>query len=300
MKKNITMIHGITACVIAAMCIAILCVTVFRDGQIVKADEGIDIIPYTREEGSGTRGAFVEMTGLENSNWLGELEDTTKEEIGVLGSSEEMMIQVSHTENGLGYVSYAVEKNSDLVKAVKVDGVEPTIDNMKNGSYPLMRDFRLVYNGKLTDIEKDFLQYIKSEGQGYISDYCVPAREKGIFLPNGAEGELAISGSTSMTPMMEELAQQYMEVNPQAKVTVQSSDSEAGMMDVLKGSVNFGMVSRELKSYEDALLSSERIGRDAIAIIVHPDNEVEDISVSQLKKIYDGSLTSWEYLNVYR
>ncbi|MDD3401932.1 MAG: substrate-binding domain-containing protein [Hespellia sp.] len=217
----------------------------------------------------------------------------------MIGSSEEMIIQVSNTKNGLGYVSYAVAKNSSRIKMLKVNGVEPTIAHVKNESYPLIRPFQLVYQGKLSDIEKDFLQFVKSEGQGYIAGYCVPVRNQGIYLPNGAVGRLDISGSTSMTPMLEELAERYMLVNPNAEVRVKSSDSESGMMDVIAGNSNLGMVSRELKSYEKELLTTERIGRDAIAIIVNPENDVEDVSVSQLKKIYNGSIRSWEYLNVY-
>ncbi|MDD3362464.1 MAG: substrate-binding domain-containing protein [Hespellia sp.] len=299
MKKRVTWVDGITMLLLAVMCATIIGAAVLCGGCTVKADSGTDIIPYTREDGSGTRGAFISMTGLEKRNFLGELMDDTAEDIAVIGSSEEMMIQVANTQNGLGYVSYAVAKDSDAVKMLKVDGVLPTIDHIKNETYPLIRTFQLVYQGPLTDIEKDFLQYVKSEGQGYIAEYCVPARNEGIFLPNGAVGKLVVSGSTSMTPMMRALAEGYMQANPNAKVEVKSSDSEAGMMDVLDGSSNFGMVSRDLKSYEKTLLDSERVGRDAIAIIVNQENEVDGVSTSQLKKIYNGSLTSWEYLNVY-
>ncbi len=128
MKKRVTRVDGITMLLLAAMCATIIGTAVLCGGRTVKADSGTDIIPYTREDGSGTRGAFISMTGLEERNFLGELMDDTAEDIAVIGSSEEMMIQVANTQNGLGYVSYAVAKDSDAVKMLKVDGVLPTID----------------------------------------------------------------------------------------------------------------------------------------------------------------------------
>lgn len=299
MKKKITLIDGITMFVLMAMCIAVIVSAFLVEARVVKADEGTDIIPYTREVGSGTRGAFISMTDLANVNFWGKVTDATSEDIAIIGSSEEMIQQVANTPNSLGYVSYAVEKDSQMVKTLKVNGVEPTIENIKNEAYPLVRTFQLVYQGERSELQKDFLQYVKSEGQGYIEQYCVPARNQGIYLPNGAEGSLKISGSTSMTPMMQVLAAGYMEANPKAHVEVVSSDSESGMRDVLKGDSDFGMMSRDLKDYEETVLSSERIGRDAIAIIVNNENEEYNITVSQLNKIYKQSLTSWEYLSVY-
>lgn len=278
----------------------ILCVVgvMPEEKQIVKAGNGSNIIPITREEGSGTRGAFIGLTGLEKRNVLGELADSTADDIAVVASSEEMIKQIELTQNGVGYVSYALVKEVDLVKLVSVDGVELTMEHMKNGSYPLTRLFNLVYNGKLTAIEKDFLQYVKSKGQRTISDFCVPVRNEGIYLSNGAAGSLTISGSTSMTPMLRALADDYMTVNKDATVKIVSSDSESGMMDVMAGSSNFGMVSRDLRSYENEILSNETIGKDGIAIIVNRKNELKDISITQLEKIYDKSIVSWEYLSV--
>lgn len=300
MKTKIGTIERIVCFVALVICLSIILTFAFGRINTVKADDGNDIIPITREEGSGTRGSFIALTNLENRNILGELEDETSDKVAVVGSSGEMIQQTALTENGIGYVSYAVAKDNSDVKMLAVEGITPSIENIKNNTYPLTRSFNLVYNGELTDIEKDFLQYVKSEGQGHIADYCVPARNEGIFLPNNAEGTLRISGSTSMSVMVRALAADYMEVNPKAKVEVVTSDSEAGIMDVMEGTSNFGMVSRNLRSYEENVISAERIGKDAIAIIVNPENEVEDITVSQLKRIYDKSMTSWEYLNVYK
>lgn len=296
-----TMRHG--KWIAGLLCFGIitgLATTAFGGIKEVEAREKNRIVPITREVGSGTRSAFVELTDLETLNLFGELEDGTAESVKEVKSSEEMMRNVALIEEGLGYVSYAIAKDFQNVKILEVDGVELSQDTITNESYPLIRPFQLVYRGEMTELQKDFLQYVKSKGQGLIGDYCESVRNEGIFLPRHPAGTLTISGSTSMTPMLEVLAENYMKENEKATVEVQSSDSEAGMMNVVAGKSDFGMVSRELKKYEENVVTAECIGRDGIAVIVNPDNMLNDISVSQIKKVYNREITSWEYMDVYQ
>ncbi|WP_159434625.1 substrate-binding domain-containing protein [Hespellia stercorisuis] len=270
----------------------------------VNADDGKErrnIVAVTREDGSGTRSAFGELTGLVEVDAYGTKTDRTSDQIAVTGSTEEMLRQIELTEDGIGYVSMgASDMESADVKIVNVNGMEPTKENIKNGNYELTRPLQLIYNGKLTDLEYDFLTYLKSAGQGIVADTdYIAARDTGIHLKKNVTGKIAVSGSSSMAPIMQVLAAAYMTENPGAEVQVTTSDSNKGMLDVMEGKSNFGMVSRDLYSYEKAVFQSETIAKDAIVVIVNKKNGLEDITTDQIQGIYTSNIENWEYLEVY-
>lgn len=270
----------------------------------VNADDGKErrnIVAVTREDGSGTRSAFGELTGLVEVDAYGTKTDRTSDQIAVTGSTEEMLRQIELTEDGIGYVSMgASDMESADVKIVNVNGMEPTKENIKNGNYELTRPLQLIYNGKLTDLEYDFLTYLKSAGQGIVADTdYIAARDTGIHLKKNVTGKIAVSGSSSMAPIMQVLAAAYMTENPGAEVQVTTSDSNKGMLDVMEGKSNFGMVSRDLYSYEKAVFQSETIAKDAIVVIVNKKNGLENITTDQIQGIYTGNIENWEYLEVY-
>ncbi|MDD2978528.1 MAG: substrate-binding domain-containing protein [Hespellia sp.] len=288
---------GLAAGVIICICGTILFI---REDHMVYASEVEKIIPITREAGSGTRAAFANLVGLEGTNFLGMAENEIGKDVAVVGSSEEMVHQVELTPDGIGYVSMgALDLEEADVKTLKVDGTAAKKDTILNGCYKLTRPLELIYNADLSDLENDFLSYLKSAGQGVVaSTQYVPVRNEGIHLKKEVTGEITVSGSTSMAPLMQKLAQAYMQENPKVTVTVTSSDSEKGMLDVTQGISNFGMVSREIYGYEKELFESETIAKDAIAIIVNNKNSIEDISLKQLQDIYEEKTESWGFLGI--
>ena len=252
------------------------------------------ITVVSREDGSGTRGAFIELFGVEEKDADDNKVDNTTEEAEITNNTAVMMSTVAGDVDAIGYISLG--SLNDSVKAVKIDGVEATAENIKSGEYKVSRPFNIATNGEVSDVAQDFIDYILSpEGQavieenGYISIDDVKDAES-----TQPEGKVVVAGSSSVTPVMEKLKEAYAEVNPNAEIEIQQSDSTTGMTSAIDGICDIGMASRELKDEElEAGLTSTTIANDGIAIIVNNDNPTDDLSVDQVKSIYVGETTTW-------
>ena len=252
------------------------------------------ITVVSREDGSGTRGAFIELFGVEEKDADGNKVDNTTEEAEITNNTAVMMSTVAGDVDAIGYISLG--SLNDSVKAVKIDGVEATAENIKSGEYKVSRPFNIATKGDVSEVAQDFIDYVLSpEGQavieenGYIS--IDDAKDAESAQP---EGKVVVAGSSSVTPVMEKLKEAYADVNPNAEIEIQQSDSTTGMTSAIDGICDIGMASRELKDEElEAGLTSTTIANDGIAIIVNNDNPVDDLSVDQVKSIYVGETTTW-------
>ena len=236
----------------------------------------------TREEESGTRNVFAEKTGI--------LDETTGKDKAtdqsiVADSNETAYEKTAEDKNAIAYVSSGVELDDNKVKTVTIYGND------------LTRSFYLAYKGELNDVEDDFVRYISTQGQEVVSEKYTAVAKPGSFLSDKAGGEIKIGGSTSATPLVKELADKYMEINPNAKITVTETDSGNGLTGAMEGTYDIGMSSRELKSYENELLTKVEIAKDEVHVIVNKENPIERISIEQLGEIYTGKLTEWAQLN---
>lgn len=248
----------------------------------------------SREEGSGTRGAFVELFGVQE----GDVDNTTSA-AEVTNSTSVMISTVQGNENAIGYISLG--SLSDDVKAVKIDGVEATTENVKSGDYKVSRPFIVCTNGTdLSEIASDFMSYIMStDGQAIVSEEGYIAQDTTTtYTANNLSGSLTVGGSSSVTPLMEKLAEEYQKLNPEVEISVQQSDSTTGATNTIDGVYEIGMCSRELKQEEtDAGLVSTVIATDGIAVIVNTNNAVDDLTVDQVKQIYTGEITDWSEIS---
>ena len=252
------------------------------------------IAVVSREGGSGTRGAFIELMGIEEKDAEGNKNDRTTDEALIANSTNVVMTQVAGNEGGIGYISLGSLDNT--VKAVKVDGTEATVDNVIAGTYKVSRPFNIATKGDISEVAQDFINYIMSaEGQQIINDnkYIPVDSAAAAFTSNNAEGTVVVGGSSSVSPVMEKLAEAYKAVNTNAKVEIQTTDSSSGMKAAIDGTVDIGMASRELKDEEKAELTPTVIAMDGIAVIVNNANPIEDISSEQIKQIYVGEITDW-------
>lgn len=259
-------------------------------------DTSAEITLVSREDGSGTRGAFIEITGVEGKV-DGEKVDQTSEEAMIQNSTNGVMTAVAGDPNGLGYISLG--SLNDTVKALKVNGVAATAEGVKDKTYELARPFNLAWKEDVIgDIGKDLLVFIASpEGQQIINDQGYVGLENGeAYTPANLEGTITVAGSTSVTPLMEALVEAYEGLNPGVSIEIQSTGSSAGMTSAMEGSANIGMASRELKGEEAEALTSEAIAMDGIAVIVNNENPLDDLSLEQIKNIYVGEILTWSDL----
>lgn len=248
----------------------------------------------SREEGSGTRGAFVELFGIEEEV-NGEKVDQTIETAEITNSTSVMLSTVEGNPAAIGYVSLG--SLSDTVKAVNIDGAEPTAENVESGDYKVSRPFIVCTLGDdISDLGKDFMNFIMSkEGQAVVSEegYIAQATETSYTAAN-TSGSLTVGGSSSVTPVMEKLVEAYQELNPEAEISVQQSDSTTGATNTIDGVYEIGMCSRELKpEEEEAGLVPTVIATDGIAVVVNNENEVSNLTSDQVKGIYTGEITDW-------
>ena len=254
-----------------------------------------DITVISREDGSGTRGAFVELVGVEQKNEAGEKVDYTTVEATITNNTSVMMTAVANDEYAIGYISLG--SLNDTVKAVKIDGVEASIENVANGTYAVNRPFNLAINGEVTEAAQDFINYILSaEGQTTIEEagYIMINDGAAAFESNGSEGKVVVAGSSSVTPVMEKLKEAYTEVNTNVTVEINTSDSSTGVSSVLEGTCDLGMASRELKDSEKEAGAAEvTIAKDGIAVIVNNNNPIDDLSKETVKNIYVGDILTW-------
>lgn len=266
-----------------------------KSGNDGEKNDKISVI--SREEGSGTRGAFIELVGIEEKNDQGEKIDNTVDTAVITNSTSVAMTSVSEDEASIGYISLA--SLNDTVKALKIDGVEPTVENIQKGEYPIARNFNLVTGDNLSELGKDFINFILStEGQKTVSENgYIEFTEAGKYEASDAVnegGKITIGGSSSVTPLMEKLAEAYKKINPKVEVMVQQSDSTTGVTSAIDGSVDIGMASRDLKDTEtDQGVKATVIAKDGIAVIVHKDSKQEELTLEQVKDIFTGKITKW-------
>jgi len=259
------------------------------------ADQDITVI--TREDGSGTRGAFIELTGVEEKNDAGEKVDMTTEAAATQNSTNGVMTAVANDETAVGYISLG--SLNDTVKAVTVGDVEANAENVSNGTYTLARPFNIVTNGEATDpVAVDFIAYCMSaDGQALATEEGYIGAEGAEYTSTQPSGSITVGGSSSVSPLMEKLIEAYAAVNPNATIEMLTTDSTTGVTGALDGTYTIGMASRELKEEETAEGAAATVlAMDGIAVVVNPANPIENLTVDQIKSIYVGETTVWSEL----
>ncbi len=254
------------------------------------ADAAITVV--SREDGSGTRGAFTELMGI-----MVDDKDNTVSTAEVTNSTSVMMTTVAGDENAIGYISLG--SLDDSVKAVKVDGVEPTVEDIKNGSYKVARPFEIcIPKDGTSEVAQDFIDYMLSDdGQKIISDEGYISVESGkSYEASGKSGKITLAGSTSVSPVMEKLTEAYKKLNPDVTTEIQQTGSSAGIESATEGACDIGMSSRELKPEELEALQEIQIAMDGICVIVNNNSSVEDLTSDQITKVYTGEITKWSEL----
>lgn len=261
-------------------------------GDDAQSDEGTAsgaITVVSREDGSGTRGAFTELMGIEEDGT-----DNTTSSAQITNSTSVMMTTVEGNPYAIGYISLG--SLNDTVKAVTVDGVEATVENVESGEYTVSRPFLVCTAEDISELGQDFMNFIMSdEGQAIVEEEgYIPRETTGAFTSNGASGDLTVGGSSSVTPVMEKLAEAYEEINTGANVSVQQSDSTSGAENTISGVYEIGMCSRDLTEEEQSKgLTPTTIALDGIAVIVNKENAVDNLTTDQIKQIYTGEITDW-------
>ena len=252
----------------------------------------IDVI--SREDGSGTRGAFIELFGIEEKQG-DEKVDMTTEDASITNSTSVMMTTVAGDENAIGYISLG--SLNDTVKAVKIDGAEASAENVANDTYKVSRPFNIITTDSLSDAAQDFENYImSSDGQQIVEDngYIKVADDAAAYEQSDAEGKVVVAGSSSVTPVMEKLKEAYVAVNPDVEIEVQQSDSTTGMTSAIEGVCDIGMASRDLKDSElEAGLTPTVIAMDGIAVVVNNESPVSELTSENVKDIFTGEITDW-------
>ena len=259
-------------------------------------DASTDISVLSREDGSGTRGAFIELFGIEQKDADGNKVDMTTEEAAITNSTSVMMTSVANDRYALGYISLG--SLDDTVKAVKIDGAAPSVDTVKDGSYKVVRPFNIVVNEEaLTPVDQDFINYILSaDGQAVVTEngYIALDAEE-AFESDMSEGKIVVGGSSSVSPVMEKLIEAYQAINTNAEIELQTTDSTTGVSSTIEGTYNIGMASRDLKDTEEGV-TAIKIADDGIAVIVNNDNPIEELTSEQVLSVYTGETLTWDEL----
>lgn len=282
----------------ALVCLASLSFLTACGGSSDSSSQGSTINVVSREEGSGTRGAFIELFGVQEKNADGEKVDLTTNTAIVTNSTAVMLTTVAGDANAIGYASLG--SLDDTNKILQIDGVDATVENIKNGSYKISRPFNIVTQDGLSDAAKDFIGFIlSSDGQAVVekSGY-IPLDDAPAYTAQTDKGKIVVSGSSSVTPVMEKLKEAYNKINPNVEVEIQQSDSTTGILNAIEGTADIGMASRAL---EDAELSQgvteTVIALDGIGVIVNKENALSGLTSEQVKAIYTGEITSWDGLS---
>lgn len=252
------------------------------------------ITVVSREDGSGTRGAFIELFGIEEKDADGNKVDNTVETAEITNSTAVMMTTIAGNPNAIGYISLG--SLNDTVKALKIDGAEASVDNIKNGSYKISRPFHIATAAEVSEAAQDFISYIMSaEGQAVVADAgYISVGNAEPYAAGTAEGKVIVAGSSSVSPVMEKLKEAYEAVNTNVTIEIQQSDSTTGMTSTIEGMCDIGMASRELKDSElEKGLTPTVIAMDGIAVIVNNNNAVSALDSNQVKAIFTGEATDW-------
>lgn len=281
-----------------ALCAVLAAVMIGCGGRPAESD-GFDpsaaITVISREDGSGTRSAFIELTGVLEETADGQEIDRTTVDAVTTSSTNVMMTMVAGNEYAIGYISLG--SLNETVKALSIDGTAATAENVANGSYKIARPFNIAYQGSLSEVAQDFVDFILSadgqaviEAEGYIAADAAAA----AYAGSKPAGSVTISGSSSVTPVMEKLKEAYEAVNPGADIAVTQSDSSTGMADAIAGISDIGMASREVKDSELAGgLTAVTIATDGIAVIVNNGNPASDLTLEQVRQIFTGAVATW-------
>ena len=285
MKKNI-----------AVLLLVVLTISMFTacsGGDASAFDSKKDITVVSREDGSGTRGAFIELFGIEQKNEDGTRKDLTTKEAIIAKQTDVMMTNISGDKYAIGYISLG--SLNDTVKALQIDGVVPSAENVINGTYSIARPFNIATKGEATELAKDFIDFILSnEGQAVVANSYIAVSENALtYAGNKPSGKIVVAGSSSVTPIMEKLKEAYVLVNPGATIEIQLSDSSAGITGVIDGTCDIGMASRELKESELEQLTSIQIALDGITIIANHDNPTVNLTKEQVRAIFTGEMLKW-------
>lgn len=281
--------------VLSAITLAVLGGTLFAAPKKNKNFGKKSVVLISREEGSGTRGAFVELFGIEMKNAEGKKVDFTSEEADITNSTEVMLTSVAGNKYAIGYVSLG--SLNKTVKALKIEGVSPSVSSIKNGTYKISRPFNIVTKQTgLSENASDFIRFIlSSDGQAIVeANGYISATQNPAYIATGKKGKITVAGSSSVTPVMEKLAEAYEKLNPEIKIEVQMSDSTTGVNSALNGVCEIGMASRELKDSEKAKGALQtKIAIDGIAVIINKENPTESASIQSVKDLYIGTISKW-------
>lgn len=281
--------------VLSAITLAVLGGTLFSAPKKNKNFGKKSVVLISREEGSGTRGAFVELFGIEMKNAEGKKLDFTSEEADITNSTEVMLTSIAGNKYAIGYVSLG--SLNKTVKALKIEGVSPSVSSIKNGTYKISRPFNIVTKQTgLSENASDFIRFIlSSDGQAIVeANGYISATQNPAYIATGKKGKITVAGSSSVTPVMEKLAEAYEKLNPEIKIEVQMSDSTTGVNSALNGVCEIGMASRELKDSEKAKGALQtKIAIDGIAVIINKENPTESASIQSVKDLYIGTISKW-------
>ncbi len=276
-----------------ALCMTALMLLVVAAG-CNNASENTAIYVVSREDGSGTRGAFIELLGIEQKNEAGEKIDHTVETAEITDSTSVMMQTIAGNAAAIGYISLG--SLNDTVKALQIDGVEANAENVKSGAYKIARPFNVAVTANVSAEAQDFLSFILSaEGQAVVEEAnCISQGNTGAFAGGSVSGKIVVAGSSSVTPVMEKLKEAYNAINPNLTIDIQQSDSSTGMTSAIDGLCDIGMASRDLKDSElEAGLTPTAIALDGIAVIVNNESEMTGLTSDQVRAIFMGEITEW-------
>ena len=280
--------------ILVALMISVFIVGCSKAPAASDFNTGKTINVVSREDGSGTRGAFVEIVGiLEKDASLNEV-DRTYEEAIIQNGTDAVMSTVAGDEYSIGYISLG--SLNKTIKAITIEGIEATVENVQNGTYKIARPFNVAYKGELSLLAKDFMEFILSaEGQAIIGEegYVQVGTDLPVYTGTEQSGNIVVAGSTSVTPVMEKLAEAYQGMYSGVSIEIQSTGSSAGMQSAMEGTAELGMASRELKESELAELTAQIIAKDGIAVIVNKANPIGDLTIDDVKAIYVGESTEW-------
>ena len=263
-----------------------------------KFDTTKEINVLTREDGSGTRGAFIELFGIEQKNEAGEKMDYTTDTAAVTNSTSVMMTTVAGDLYSIGYISLG--SKNDTIKTVQIDGAEATVENIKNGTYKIARPFNIATKEEVSATAQDFIDFILSaDGQAVIEENgYISVSDAESYSGVAESGKIIVAGSSSVTPVMEKLKEAYLAKNPGVTIEIQQSDSSTGMSDTIDGTCDIGMASRELKDSEtEKGLTATVIAMDGITVIVNNDCPIDNLTSQQVKDIFTGTATSWSQIS---
>ena len=252
-----------------------------------------DIVVVSREDGSGTRGAFIELFGIEQKNDDGTKKDLTTKEAIIAKQTDVMMTNIAGNPYAIGYISLG--SLNDTVKALQIEGVTPTAENVKNGTYPIARPFNIATKDDVSELAEDFIGFILSaEGQAVVSGSYIAVDENApTYAGSRLAGKIVVAGSSSVTPIMEKLKEAYLAINPNTTIEIQMSDSSAGITGAIDGTCDIGMASRALKDSELAQLTVAQIALDGITVIVNHENPITNLTKEQVKAIFTGETLTW-------